>query len=82
MLQLDDIKVGVLVGTDKYGNRYYENKNETVLGNTFFYYYVMFNLLLYLAHRQRQMGGFVKQVDTTGSFIYSTRMACVDSSHV
>jgi NADH dehydrogenase (ubiquinone) 1 alpha subcomplex subunit 12/NADH dehydrogenase [ubiquinone] 1 alpha subcomplex assembly factor 2 len=32
MLQMDDIKVGTLVGTDKYGNQYFENKKEIVLG--------------------------------------------------
>lgn len=32
MLALDDIKVGTLVGNDKYGNQYFENKQEVVLG--------------------------------------------------
>jgi NADH dehydrogenase (ubiquinone) 1 alpha subcomplex subunit 12 len=29
---MDEIKLGVLVGTDSKGNKYYENKEEVVLG--------------------------------------------------
>ena len=30
-----DVKAGTLVGTDKYGNRYFENKDEVVWGEFF-----------------------------------------------